>query len=108
MSKDKVKSSVSIKADSMRDLSNALEEIALRANFTIVLNASVSTSIAIEAEDADDLRDALTEIANAIDVSEGVKSDIKAPHGVWTGRTRHAGPTPMERMINQATGELFP
>lgn len=106
--KDKIKSSVSIKADSMRDLTIALEEIAVRANFAIVLSASVSTSIAIEADDADDLRDALTEIANAIDVSEGVEGSIKAPHGVWTGRTQLAGPTPMERMINQATGELFP
>jgi len=107
MPKEVIKATVSIKAESLGSLQNLLETIAERAGMTIVADASMSTSMAIESVDSDDLRDALTEIARAVAHSDGCEAKIAAPAEVWTGRAVVAGPTPMERMINQATGELF-
>ena len=105
--KDLVKATISIKAESLSAHQGLLETIAERAGMTIVADATLTTSMAIESSDTDDLRDALTEIAKAIQISDGVEAKIAAPSEVWQGRTTVAGPTPMERMINQATGELF-
>lgn len=49
MAKETVKATVSIKAESMAALTNALESIAERATMQIVVNASVATSIATRA-----------------------------------------------------------
>lgn len=100
MSKDTVKATVSLKAESMYALTNALESIAERATMQIVLGATVSVSIAIESDDADDLSDALSAIARAVSLCEGIEASAKAPMTAWNGRRLDA--TPMERMINDA------
>lgn len=100
MSKDTVKATVSLKAESMSALTNALESIAERATMQIVLGANVSVSIAIESDDADDLSDALSAIARAVSLCEGIEASAKAPMTAWNGRRLDA--TPMERMINGA------
>lgn len=98
-----IKATIAIKADSMRALVEALTDIALNANMTIVQDATVSTSLAIEAEDADDLREALGAITSAIDGSDDVECKVSAPGSIWHGR--RLDPTQMERYIN--SGELF-
>lgn len=95
-----VKATISIKAESMYALTNALESIAERATMQIVTGASVTTSIALEADDADDLSDALSAIARACSLCEGIEASAKAPMSAWDGR--RLDPTPMERMINEA------
>lgn len=106
MAKDVTKATVSIKADSMADLIAALEQIADEANMTIVLQATVSTSIALESDDASDLGLAISCIASAINRTEGVECKVSAPGSVW--HERRIDPTPMEVLINRATGEIFP
>lgn len=98
--KDTVKATVSIKAESIAALTNALESIAERATMQIVASASVATSISIEADDASDLSDALSAIARACGLCEGIEVTAKAPMAAWDGR--RLDPTPMERMINAA------
>jgi hypothetical protein len=100
MAKDTFKATVSIKAESMYALTNALESIAERATMQIVVGASVSTSISIESDDADDLSTALSAIAHAVGLCEDIESSVKAPMAAWDGR--RLDPTPMERMINEA------
>ena len=95
-----VKATVSIRAESMYALTNALESIAERATMQIVASAAVSTSISIDADDADDLSEALGAIAQAIGYSDGVECKIAAPGAVWHGRRLDL--TPMERAINSA------
>lgn len=99
-----LKVTITIKAESLIDLVNALTRIAEEASMLIVQSATVSTSLAIEAKDTDDLADALSDVARAVAASEGVEAKISAPATVWHGR--RLDPTPMERMINLATGEL--
>jgi hypothetical protein len=48
---------------------------------------------------------AISDIAGAIERTDGVECKVSAPGSVWHHRTLSL--TPMERMINQATGELF-
>lgn len=100
MAKETVKATVSIKAESMSDLTNALESIAERATMQIVVGASVSVSIVIESDDADDLSEALSAIARAVSLCEGIEASAKAPMTAWHGR--RLDPTPMERMIDAA------
>lgn len=100
MAKDTLKATVSIKAESMYALTNALESIAERATMQIVTGAGVSTSISLEADDADDLSEALGAIAHAVSLCEGIEASAKAPMTAWHGR--RLDPTPMERMIDQA------
>lgn len=95
-----VKATVSIKAESMYALTNALESIAERATMQIVVGASVSTSISLEADDAGDLSDAIGAIAHAVSLCEGVEASAKAPLTSW--HNRRLDPTPMERMIDAA------
>lgn len=106
MAKDVTKATVSIKADSLGCLIAALEQIAQEANMRIVQNATVSTSMALESEDDSDLGLAIGDIASAINRTEGVECKISAPGSVW--HERRIDPTPMEVLINRATGELFP
>ncbi len=94
-----IKATVSIKAESMYALTNALESIAERATMQIVASAAVSISISIEAEDADDLSDALSAIARAVALCDGIEASAKAPMTAWNGRRLDA--TPMERYIDQ-------
>lgn len=105
MSKETIKATISLKADSMMDLSNALQAIAERANMRIVQSATVSTSISLDSEDLSDLIMALSDIASAVEASDGVECKVSAPGSAW--HNRRLDPTPMERMINEATGELF-
>jgi len=106
MTKDVTKATVAIKADSMGCLIAALEQIANEANMSIVMNANVSTSIALESEDDSDLGLAISCIASAINRTVGVECKVSAPGSVW--HERRIDPTPMEVLINKATGELFP
>lgn len=103
MSKETVKASISLKAESLLALVDALTRIAEDAGMVIVQHATVTTSIAINADDLDDLVTALGDVARAVSVSEGVEAKISAPATVWHGRRLDL--TPMERMINSATGE---
>jgi hypothetical protein len=105
MAKETIKATIAIKASSMRELVEALQNIADEASMQIVQRASVSTSIAIEADDIDDLRDALGAITGALSSSDEVECKVSAPGAVWHGR--RLDPTPMERYINSAPA-LFP
>ena len=98
-----IKATVSIRAESMYALTNALESIAERATMQIVAGAAVSTSISIEGDDAEDVQEALGAIAWAIEICEGAECKINAPGTVWHGR--RLDPTPMERLINSAVRE---
>jgi hypothetical protein len=104
MSEKPIKASISLKADSLVDLVNALQAIAEQAGMVIVQNATVSTAIAIETSDLDDLVSALGDVTAAVEASEGVECKVSAPGSAWHGRRLDL--TPMERMINSATGEL--
>lgn len=106
MTKETHKATISLKAESLVALTQALEQIAQDAGMQIVMNANVSTSIALEADDLDDLGLAISDIASAVARSDGVECKVSAPGSVWHQRRLDA--TPMERMISQATGELFP
>jgi len=106
MAKETTKATITFKAESLAALIEALERIALDANMRIVMQANVSTSMALESEDESDLGLAISDIASAVAKVEGVECKISAPGSVWHGR--RIDPTPMERMISQATGELFP
>lgn len=97
------KATISIKAETMRELVAALQSIGEAANMSVVLGAAVSTSIAIETDDMDDLRLALESITDAL-ADTAVEATAKAPLAAY--RNRRLDPTPMERMINRATGEL--
>ena len=96
---DVVKATVSVRAESMYALNNALESIAERATMQIVTSAAVSMSISIEADDADDLSDALSAIARAVALCDGIEASAKAPMTAWNGRRLDS--TPMERYIEQ-------
>ena len=100
---DTFKATIAIKAETLRDLTDALQSIGESANVSFVLNATISTSIAIEADEADDLRLALDGIAEALEDAEGVQATVKAPANVYARRRLDA--TPMERMIRRATGD---
>ena len=95
-----LKATVSIKAESMYALTNALESIAERATMQIVIGAAVTTSISIESDDANDLSEALSAIAKAVSLCDGIEASAKAPMTAWHGR--RLDPTPMERMIDEA------
>ena len=101
--KDTHKATISLKAESLIDLTNALTRIAEDAGMIIVQNAAVSTSIAIEADDLDDLVTALGDVTGAVEQSEGVECKVSAPGSTW--HNRRLDPTPMERMIRNAVGE---
>jgi transcriptional regulatory protein LevR len=105
MAKDVTKATVAIKAESLASLIEALERIAEEANMRIVQNANVSTSIALESEDDSDLGLAISDIASAINRTVGVECKVSAPGSVW--HERRIDPTPMEVLINRATGEIF-
>jgi len=96
------KANITIKAESLSALVEALDRIAVAANMQIVQNATVSTSIAIEADDISDLITALGDVAGAVARSDGVEASIKAPATAWDGRRIDL--TPMEKMINRAVG----
>lgn len=98
------KATITLKAESLGALLNAIEAIAEQAGMTIVANATVSTSIAIESEDLDDLVTALGDVTAAVAASDGVECKVSAPGSAWHGRRLDL--TPMERMINSATGGL--
>lgn len=104
MPKETHKASISLKADSLIDLTNALTRIAEDAGMIIVQNATVTTSIAIDADDLDDLVTALGDVTGAVEKSEGVECKVSAPGSAW--HNRRLDLTPMERMINGATGEI--
>jgi hypothetical protein len=101
MAKETTKATISLKAESLTDLIAALEAIALDAGMQIVMQANVSTSIALEAEDLSDLGTAIGDIAGAVGRTEGVECKVSAPGSVW--HLARLDPTPMERMINEAT-----
>ncbi len=103
---DKFKASITLKSDSLIALTEALQRIAEDAGMQIVMHANVTTSIALEADDLDDLALAIGDIAGAVERSEDVECKVSAPGSVW--HRQRLDPTPMEKMINQATGELFP
>lgn len=98
MGKETHKASISLKADSLIDLTNALTRIAEDAGMIIVQHATVTTSIAIEADDLDDLVTALGDVTGAVERSEGVECKVSAPGSAW--HNRRLDLTPMERMIN--------
>jgi hypothetical protein len=104
MSEKPIKASISLKAASLVDLVNALTRIAEQASMVVVQNATIATSIAIETSDLDDLVTALGDVTAAVKASEGVECKVSAPGSAWHGRRLDL--TPMERMINSATGEL--
>lgn len=98
MKTDTVKATISLRADSLVDLVNALTRIAEDAGMVIVQQATVTTSIAIETGDISDLVTALGDVTGAIERSEGVECKVSAPGSAWHGRRLDA--TPMERYIN--------
>lgn len=104
MSEKPIKASIALKADSLIDLCNALQAIAEQAGMIIVQDATISTSIAIETSDLDDLVSALGDVTAAVEASDGVECKVSAPGSAW--HNRRLDLTPMERMINSATGEL--
>jgi hypothetical protein len=101
MPKDVVKASITLKAESLPFLIEALTRIAEDANMLIVMQATITTALAIESEDASDLGLAISDIAGAVERTDGVECKVSAPGSVWHGM--RLDPTPMERMINQAT-----
>lgn len=101
MPKETHKASISLKAESLLALVDALTRIAEDAGMVIVQHATVTTSIAIEADDLDDLVTALGDVTGAVERSEGVECKVSAPGSAWHGRRLDL--TPMERMINNAT-----
>ncbi len=101
MAKDTTKATISLKAESLSDLIDALEAIAQDAGMQIVMQATVSTSIALEADDISDLGTAIGDIAQAIDRLDGLECKVSAPGSVW--HLARLDPTPMERMINSVT-----
>jgi len=103
MAKETTKATISLKAESLSDLIDALEAIALDAGMQIVMQATVSTSIALEADDISDLGTAIGDIAAAVNRSEGVECKVSALGSVW--HLARLDPTPMERMINSATAQ---
>ena len=102
MAAEKHKASISLKAESLIALTEALQQIALDAGMQIVMQANVTTSIALECDDLDDLSLAIGDIAGAVGRSDGVECKVSAPGSVWDRRRLDA--TPMERMINQLGG----
>lgn len=104
MPRDVHKATIALKAESLIDLTNALTRIAEDAGMVIVQHATVTTSITIEADDLDDLVTALGDVTAAVEASEGVECKVSAPGSAW--HNRRLDPTPMERLINSATGEL--
>lgn len=99
------KATITIKAESLAALVEALDRIAVDAQMQLVQQATVSTSLAIEADDMSDLITALGDIAGAVARSEGIEAKVSAPMTAW--HDRRIDPTPMERMINDAS-DLFP
>lgn len=97
---DTLKTTISIKAESLHDLTNALARMADEFGGQIVRDAKVSTTMTLEAEDLDDLRDAIGDVVAAISASEGVEAKVSADSSIWANR--RLDPTPMERMINRA------
>lgn len=93
-----IKATVSLKAESLVDLVNALTRIAEDAGMVIVQQANVTTSIAIETDDISDLVTALGDVTGAIERSEGVECKVSAPGSAWHGRRLDA--TPMELYLN--------
>lgn len=106
MAKETIKASITIKAESIQQLIDALWRMADESG-QIVQDATVSASIKLEANDASDLFDAINDVQRGVAMSDGVESQISMPGSAWDGK-RAGGPTPMERYINQASGELFP
>jgi len=99
MAKETTKATISLKAESLSDLIDALEAIAQDAGMQIVMQATVSTSIALEADDISDLGTAIGDIAAAVNRSEGVECKVSAPGSVW--HLARLDPTPMEAYINK-------
>lgn len=103
MSKDTHKATISLKGN-LHDLVNALARISDEFGNQIIETANVSVSIGVEADDLSDLVTALGDVTGAVEASEGVECKVSAPGSAW--HNRRLDPTPMERMINSATGEL--
>ncbi len=102
MAKDVYKASISLKAESLIALTEALQRIAEDAGMQIVMHASVTTSISLEADDLSDLSLAIGDIAGAIERSEDVECKVSAPGSVW--HRQRLDPTPMERYIDSMKG----
>lgn len=92
------KATISLRAESLLALTQALEQIAQDAGMQIVMSATVTTGIALEADDVDDLGLAISDIAGAVARSEGVECKVSAPGSVW--HQRRLDSTPMERYID--------
>ena len=90
------KATISIKAESLGDLNEALDAIASAMNVSLAAQLSFSTTIGIEADHLPHLRTMLDDIAEAVASSE-CEVAAKAPLAAY--RNRRLDPTPMERAI---------
>lgn len=94
-----VKATISLKAESLVALTEALQRIAENAGMQIVMHANVTTSIALEADDLSDLGLAIGDIAGAVERIDDVECKVSAPGSVW--HLTRLDPTPMEAYINK-------
>lgn len=102
MKNETVKATIAIKAETLEQLTNALARANDEFGGQLVRDASVSCSIKLEANDLDDLREAISDVLAAVAQSDGVNANVNVPDVVWSGPRRAAGPTPMEKAIEEA------
>jgi hypothetical protein len=97
---DTHKATITLKAETLGDLNEALDAIANASGNTFAVKATISTTITVEAGALSDLGLILDGIATAVAFS-AVEVTAKAPLAAY--RQRRLDATPMERAIHEAS-----